>query len=69
MSSYASVPTKRHRVESTAIGGRQRPYMLVMSNWSAHALAAAYSRFGAALSFFDAVMLIELDEVYCIYTR
>ena len=60
---------KRHRVESTAIGGRQRPCMLVMSNWSAHALAAACSGFGATLSFFDAVMLIEVDEVYRIYPR
>ena len=58
---------KRHWVESAAIGGQRRPCMLVMSNWSAHALAAESSRFGAALSFFDAVMLIEFDEVHCIY--
>ena len=60
---------KRHRAESSAIGGNRRPCMLVMSNWSAHALVAACSRFGAALSFFDAVMLIEFDEVYCIYPQ
>ena len=58
---------KRHRVESAAIGGQRRRCMLVMSNWSPHSLAAEYSRFGAALSFFDVVMLIEFDEVYCIY--
>ena len=60
---------KRHRVESVAIGGQRRPCMLVMSNWSAHPLAAEFSRFGADLSSFDVVMLIEFDEVYCIYPR
>ena len=60
---------KRHRVESAAIGGQRRPCMLVMSNWSAHPLAAESSRFGAELSAFDVVMLIEFDEGYCIYPR
>ena len=60
---------KRHRVESAAIGGQRRPCMLVMSNWSAHPLAAESNRFGAELSFFYAVMLIEFDEVHCIYPR
>ena len=58
---------KRHCVENAAIGDQRRRCMLVMSNWSAHALVADCSRFGAALSFFDVVMLIEFDEVYCIY--
>ena len=40
-----------------------------MSNWSVHPLAAEFSRFGADLSSFDVVMLIEFDEVYCIYLR
>ena len=60
---------KRHCVESAAIGGQRRRCMLVMSNWSAHALVAECSRFDAVLSFFDVVMLIEFDEVYCIYPR
>ena len=60
---------KRHCVESAAIGGQRRQCMLVMSNWSAHALAAESSRFDAELSFFDVVILIEFDEVYCIYPR
>ena len=60
---------KRHLAERAAIGGQRRPCMLVMSNWSAHALVAECSRFGAALSFFDVVMLIEFDEVYCIYPQ
>ena len=60
---------KRHCVESAAIRGQRRPCMLVMSNWSAHALAAESSRLGAALSFFDVVMLTEFDEVCCIYPR
>ena len=60
---------KRHLAERAAIGGQRRPRMLVMSNWSAHALVAECSRFGAALSFFDVVMLIEFDEVYCIYPQ
>ena len=60
---------KRHCVESAAIGGQRRPCMLVISNWSAHALAKEFSRFGAELSFFDVVMLIEVDKVYCIYSR
>ena len=60
---------KRHCLESAAIGGQRRPCILVMSNWSRHALAAESSRFGAELSFFDVVMLIEFDEVYCIYAR
>ena len=60
---------KRHRVESTAIRGQQQPCILVMSNWSAHELVAECSRFRAALSFFDVVMLIEFDKVYCIYPR
>ena len=60
---------KRHRVESVAIEGQRRPCMLVMSNWSAHPLAAEFSRFGADLSSFDVVILIECDEVYCIYPR
>ena len=60
---------KRHRVESAAIGGQPRPCMLVVSNWSAHTLAGESSRFGAETSFFDAVMLIEFDEVYWIQPR
>ena len=60
---------KRHCVESAAIGGQRRPCILIMSNWSAHALADESSRFGAELSFFDVVMLIEFDEVYCVYPR
>ena len=60
---------KRLRVESAAIRGQRRRCMLVMSNWSAHALVAECSWFGEALSFFDVVMLIEFDEVYCIYSR
>ena len=60
---------KRHRVESTATRGQQRQCMLVMSNWSAHELVAECSRFDAELSFFDVVMLIEFDKVYCIYSR
>ena len=60
---------KRHRVESTAIRGQQQPCILVMSNWSAHELVAECSRFRAAQSFFDVVMLIEFDKVYCIYPR
>ena len=60
---------KRHRVESATIGGQRRPCMLVMSNWSRHALAAVSSRFVAELSFFDVVMLIEFDEVYRIHAR
>ena len=60
---------KRRRVESAAIGGQRRPCMLVMSNWSAHPLAAESSRFGTELSFFDVVMLIEFDEVHCLYPR
>ena len=60
---------KRHCVASASIEGQRRLCMLVMSNWSAHALVAECSRFGAALSFFDVVMLIEFDEVYCIYPR
>ena len=60
---------KRRRAESTAIGSWRRPCMLVMSNWSAHALVDQCGRFGAALSFFDVVMLIEFDEVYCVYPR
>ena len=60
---------KRQRVESAAIGGQRRPCMLVISNWSAHALADESNRFGEELSSFDAVMLIEGDEVYCIYPR
>ena len=60
---------KRRRVESAAIGGQRRPCMLVMSNWSAHPLSAESSNFGSYLSFFDAVMLIEFDEVHCIYSR
>ena len=58
---------KRHRVEGAANEGQQRPCMLVMSNWSAHALADESSVFGEDLSLFDAVMLIEFDEVRCIY--
>ena len=57
---------KRRCMENAAIGGHRRPCMLVMSNWSAHALAAESSLFAAELSFFDVVMLIESDEVYCI---
>ena len=60
---------KRHRVESAAIGGQRRPCILVMSNWSAHPLAAEFSRFGADLSSFEVVILIEFDEVYCVYPR
>ena len=60
---------KRLRVEGEAIGSQRRPCMLVVSNWSAHALADESSRFGAELSFFDVVMLIEQDEVYCIHAR
>ena len=60
---------KRRCVESAAIGGHRRPCMLVMSNWSAHGLASECSRFGTVLAFFDVVMLIEFDEVYCIYPR
>ena len=60
---------KRHRAESAATGGQRQRCILVMSNWSAHVLAGEASRFGAALSFFDIVMLIEFDEVYCIYSR
>ena len=60
---------KRHRMESAAIRGQQRPCMLVISNWSAHQLALELRRFGADLSSFDVVMLIEFDEVYCIYPR
>ena len=59
---------KRHCVESAALGGQRRPCILVVSNWSAHALAAECSRLGALLSFFDVVMLIEFDEVYRIYS-
>jgi hypothetical protein len=60
---------KRHCVESAAIGGQRRPCILVMSNWSAHPLAAEFSRFGADLSSFEVVILIEFDEVYCVYPR
>ena len=60
---------KRQRVESETTGGQRRPCMLVMSNWSAHALAGESSRFGRELSFFDVVMLIEFDEVHRIYPR
>lgn len=60
---------KRRCVESAAIGSQRRPCMLVMSNWSAHVLASECSQFGTALAFFDVVMLIEFDEVYCIYPR
>ena len=58
---------KRYRVESAAIGDQRRRCMLVMSNWSAHPLIAESSRFGSELAFFDAVMLIEFDEVHCIH--
>ena len=58
---------KRHRVKNTAIGDQRRPCMLVVSNWSAHALVDECSRLGSPISFFDVVMLIEFDEVYCVY--
>ena len=60
---------KRQRVESKAVGGRRRPCMLVVSNWSAHALADQSSHFGRELSFFDVVMLIEFDHVHLIHPR
>ena len=60
---------KRRLVESSAIGGQRRSCILVISNWSRHALAAEYGRFGPDLSSFDVVMLIESDKVYCIYPR
>ena len=60
---------KRHRLENTAIGGQRRLCMLVISNWSPHALIGESNRFSAGLSSFVAVMLIEFDEVYCIYPQ
>ncbi len=58
---------KRHRVKNTVIGDQRRSCMLVVSNWSAHALVDECSRLGSPISFFDVVMLIEFDEVYCVY--
>ena len=58
---------KRCCLERAAIEGQRRDSMLVVSNWSAHALLDECSRLGAALSSFDVVMLIEFDDVHCIH--
>ena len=58
---------KGGRVESEATGKKRRPCILVMSNWSAHALAEEANTLATELTSFAAVMLIEVDEVYCIY--
>ncbi len=58
---------KRERVESAATGEERRPCILVMSNWSAHSLAEESSTLATKLASFAAVMLIEVDEVYCIF--
>ena len=60
---------KHNRLASTASLGQRRPCVLVMSNWSAHALRGESNRLDGELTFFDAVMLIESDEVYLIWPR
>ena len=69
MSSVEYVPTRAQRMESAAIEGERRLCMLVVSNWSAHALADQPSHLREDLSPFDVVMLIEGDEAYCIYSK
>ncbi len=54
-------------MESAASGEKRNPCILVMSNWSAHAISEEPKTFATNLASFAAVMLIEFDEVYCIY--
>ena len=60
---------KHQTMEKANSEGPWRPCMLVISNWSAHSLAAESNSLSEGLDLFDFVILIESDEIYCLQPR